>query len=87
MSKQMETKRPAASPGKAATTVTVDLGRLRIPGTTIRGDVDSFAVGLSNTVSAHADLISIIYSGRYTATEPQIVPFRVDAAIVGRVVR
>jgi cellulose synthase (UDP-forming) len=75
---------PPAGPG---TTITIGLGHLRMPGTIIRGDADSFAVGFSNTDSTRANLIRFIYSGRYSATVPQIVPLRVAAAILGRVVR
>jgi len=75
---------PPAGPGAA---VTVGLGRLRMPATIIRGDADSFAVGFSNTDSTRANLIRFVYSGRYSATVPQIVPLRVAAAILGRVVR
>ena len=67
--------------------MTIGLGSLRMPGTIIRGDADSFAVGFSNTDSTRANLIRFIYSGRYSATVPQIVPFRVAAAILGRVAR
>jgi cellulose synthase (UDP-forming) len=75
---------PPAAPG---VTVTIGLGHLRMPGTIIRGDRDSFAIGFANTDSTRADLIRFIYSGRYSATVPQIVPVRVAAAILGRVVR
>jgi cellulose synthase (UDP-forming) len=76
-----------APPAGLGATVTISLGSLHMPGTIVRGDTDSFAVGFSNADSTRANLIRFIYSGRYSATVPRIVPFRVAAAILGRVAR
>jgi cellulose synthase (UDP-forming) len=75
---------PPAGPGAI---VMIGLGNSRLSGTIIRGDADSFAVGFSNTDSTRANLVRFIYSGRYSATVPRIVPLRVAAAILGRVAR
>jgi hypothetical protein len=55
-----------------------------MPGTIIRGDTDSFAIGFGHTDGTRVNLIRFIYSGRYSATVRQIVPVRVAAAILGR---
>jgi cellulose synthase (UDP-forming) len=76
-----------ASPAEPGVTVTLGLGSLRMPGTIIRGDTGSFAIGFSNTDGTRANLVRLVYSGRYSATIPQIIPVRVAAAIFGRIVR
>ena len=75
---------PPADPGSA---VTVTLGRQRIAATIVRGGDDSFAVSFHDSDAARADLIRYVYSGRYSATVPRILPIRVAAAVISRVVR
>jgi cellulose synthase (UDP-forming) len=74
-------------PAAPGATVMVGLGHVRMPGTVIRSDANSFAIGFRHSGDTRADLIRFIYSGRYSATVPRIVPSRVAAAILGRVVR
>jgi cellulose synthase (UDP-forming) len=81
------TRCAGALPATPGATVTIGLGHLRMPGEVIRSDANSFAIGFRNTGDTRADLIRFIYSGRYSATVPRIVPARVAAAILGRVVR
>lgn len=75
------------APAEPGAVVTIGLGRLRMPGTINRCGADGFAVGFSNTDGTRADLIRFIYSGRYSATVPKIVPVRVAAAVLGRMIR
>jgi cellulose synthase (UDP-forming) len=75
------------SPAQAGASVTIGLSGSRMQGTIIRGDADSFAIGFNSTDSMRANLIRFIYSGRYSATVPRIVPVRIAVAILGRVVR
>ena len=48
---------------------------------------DEFAIHFDEVGSGRADLIRLIYSGRYSASVPRIEPARVAAAVLGRVMR
>jgi len=76
-----------AAPGKAGTIVTVALGSLRLSGKIVRSADDEFAIHFDEVASGHADLIRLIYSGRYSTAVPRIEPARVAAAVLGRVMR
>ncbi len=75
------------APGKPGTIVTVALGSLRLPGRIVRSADNEFAIHFDEVGSGRADLIRLIYSGRYSATVPRIEPARVAAAVLGRVMR
>jgi cellulose synthase (UDP-forming) len=76
-----------AAPGLPGTSVTVALGSLRLLGRIVRSADNEFAVHFDEAGSGRADLIRLIYSGRYSATVPRIEPARVAAAVLGRVMR
>jgi cellulose synthase (UDP-forming) len=76
-----------AAPAEPGAVVGISLDPLRLSGTIIRRGEDGFAVGFNHTLSTRADLIRFIYSGRYSANVLKIVPVRVAAAVLGRVMR
>ena len=78
---------PARRRAKPGTIVTVALGSLRVPGRIVRCAENEFAIHFDEDGSGRADLIRLIYSGRYSATVPRIEPARVAAAVLGRVMR
>jgi hypothetical protein len=53
----------------------------------VRSADDEFAIHFDEIGSGHADLIRLIYSGRYSTAVPRIEPARVAAAVLGRVMR
>jgi hypothetical protein len=53
----------------------------------VRCAEDEFAIHFDEVGSGRADLIRLIYSGRYSTTVPRIEPARVAAAVLGRVMR
>ena len=65
----------------------VDIGDLSLPATIVRRDVEDFAIRFDAVGAARADLIRLIYSGRYSASVLRIEPARVAAAIIGRAMR
>jgi cellulose synthase (UDP-forming) len=75
------------APAEPGAIVSISLDRLRMSGTIIRHGVDGFAVGFNHTRSTRAHLIRFIYSGRHSAAVLKIVPARVAAAVLGRVMR
>jgi cellulose synthase (UDP-forming) len=75
---------PAAKPGA---TVTITFEGIRALATIVRCGPDDFAVRFSDTDAARADLIRLIYSGRFSTTVTRIEPTRVAAAILKRVMR
>ena len=75
------------APGKPGTVVIVALGGLRLPGRIVRSADNEFAIHFDEVASGHADLIRLIYSGRYSTAVPRIEPARVAAAVLGRVMR
>jgi cellulose synthase (UDP-forming) len=67
--------------------VSVAIGDLRLPATIVRRGSDEFAVRFDAVGAARADLIRLIYSGRYSASVLHIEPARVAAAVIGRAMR
>jgi cellulose synthase (UDP-forming) len=75
------------APGKLGAIVTVALDSLRLPGRIVRCADNEFAVHFDEVASGRADLIRLIYSGRYSASVPRVEPVRIAAAVLGRVMR
>jgi PilZ domain-containing protein len=75
------------APGNTGDVVALSLRDLHIPATIVRCGKGEFAVVFSHAASTRTDLIRLVYSGRYSATVPRIEPFRVAAALFGRVMR
>ena len=63
------------------------LERRRLPATIVRCGPDEFAIRFDVVGAGRADLIRLIYSGRYSAAVPRIEPARVAAAVLTRVWR
>lgn len=68
-------------------TVTVAFEGLQLPATVVRRGAHDFAVRFEDVGAARADLIRLVYSGRYSAAIARIEPARVAAAVFGRVMR
>ena len=81
------TRLTGTAPAKPGAPVTVALGSLRVPGRIVRCAKSEFAIHFDEDGSGRADLIRLIYSGRYSAAVPRIAPGRVAAAVLGRVMR
>ena len=58
-----------------------------IRGTVLRTRADSYVVRFEETAETRAKLIRFVYSGRFSADVPRVVPARVAAATLGRVMR
>ena len=67
--------------------VAVAFEGLRLPATVVRRGTHDFAVRFDDVGTARADLIRLVYSGRYSAAIAHIEPGRVAAAVLGRVMR
>ncbi|MFN3744332.1 MAG: glycosyltransferase [Hyphomicrobiaceae bacterium] len=75
------------SPAPVGTGVTVVLDGMSIRGTLLRAGAESYVVRFEETAETKAKLIRFVYSGRFSADVPRIVPARVAAATLGRVMR
>jgi hypothetical protein len=53
----------------------------------VRRGTEEFAVRFDDVGAARAELIKLVYSGRYSASVERIEPTRVAAAVLGRVMR
>lgn len=73
--------------GREADTVVVEVSGLRLPATVVRRGTEEFAVRFDDVGAARAELIKLVYSGRYSASVERIEPGRVAAAVLGRVMR
>lgn len=67
--------------------VTVVLDGMSIRGTVLRVGAEDFVVRFEETAETKVDLIRFVYSGRFSADVPRIVPAHVAAATLGRVMR
>jgi cellulose synthase (UDP-forming) len=76
-----------AHTGETADNVVIDLEGLRLPGVVVRSTPHEFAVRFDDAGPARADLIRLVYSGRFSAGVLHIEPGRVAAAVLGRVLR
>jgi cellulose synthase (UDP-forming) len=75
---------PGLEPGAP---VQLAVAGLSLPATVVRsGDAD-FAVRFEEDGAARADLIRLVYSGRFSAGVAEIEPARVAAAVLGRAIR
>jgi cellulose synthase (UDP-forming) len=73
--------------GEPGTAVTIALDDARFPGRIVRCGRGEFAVRFDAIGAGRADLIRLIYSGRFSATVTQIKPAHLAAAVFGRVMR
>jgi cellulose synthase (UDP-forming) len=71
----------------AGSSVVVAFEGLSLPATVVRHTPNEFAVRFDHVGEARADLIKLVYSGRYSAAIANIEPRRVAAAVLGRVMR
>jgi cellulose synthase (UDP-forming) len=76
-----------ASPVACGSVVAVAFEGLELPAHVVRCGAHDFAVRFEEVGQARADLIRLVYSGRYSAAVERIEPARVAAAIFGRVMR
>jgi cellulose synthase (UDP-forming) len=76
-----------AAPALQGKSVTLVLDGMSIRGTVLRVGAEDFVVRFEETAETKAKLIRFIYSGRFSADVPRIVPARVAAATLGRVMR
>jgi cellulose synthase (UDP-forming) len=76
-----------AAPALQGKSVTLVLDGMSIRGTVLRVGTEDFVVRFEETAETKAKLIRFIYSGRFSADVPRIVPARVAAATLGRVMR
>jgi cellulose synthase (UDP-forming) len=67
--------------------VTFAFEGLRLPATVVRIGDRGFALRFDDAAAARADLIRLVYSGRFSASVSRIEPTRVAAAVIGRVMR
>jgi cellulose synthase (UDP-forming) len=74
----------AAGPGSE---IALGLAGLQLPARVMRCGADDFAVQFDEDGETRADLIRLVYSGRYSAAIARIEPGRVAAAVIGRVMR
>lgn len=75
------------APALQGKSVTLVLDGMSIRGTVLRVGAEDFVVRFEETAETKAKLIRFIYSGRFSADVPRIVPARVAAAALGRVMR
>jgi cellulose synthase (UDP-forming) len=75
---------PGLEPGAR---VEFAIAGLRLPATVVRSGESDFAVRFEDSGAARADLIRLVYSGRFTAGVAEIEPARVAAAVLGRAIR
>ncbi len=75
------------APAATGTSVTVVLDGMSIRGTVLRVASDDYVVRFEETAETKAKLIRFVYSGRFSADVPRIVPAHVVAATLGRVMR
>jgi cellulose synthase (UDP-forming) len=76
------------SPGlQSGTRVEFAIAGMRLPATVVRSGDSDFAVRFEEGGAARADLIRLVYSGRFSAGVAQIEPARVAAAVLGRAIR
>jgi cellulose synthase (UDP-forming) len=73
-----------AGPGSE---IALGLAGLQLPARDMRCGADDFAVQFDEDGETRADLIRLVYSGRYSAAIARIEPGRVAAAVIGRVMR
>jgi cellulose synthase (UDP-forming) len=76
-----------ASPALQGKSVTIVLDGMSIRGTILRVGREDFVVHFEETTETKIKLIRFVYSGRFSADVPKIVPARVAAATLGRVMR
>ena len=76
-----------AAPAALGTYVTVVLDGMSIRGSVLRIGSDDYVVRFEETAETKVKLIRFVYSGRFSADVPRIVPARVAAATLGRVMR
>ena len=69
------------------TAVTFAFEGLQLPATVVRHGEGQFALRFEDVGPARADLIRLVYSGRFSSSVSRIVPGRVAAAVLGRVMR
>jgi cellulose synthase (UDP-forming) len=74
----------AAEPGSE---IAMTVAGLRLPARVMRRGTHDFAVQFDDISETRADLIRLVYSGRYSAAIVRIEPGRVAAAMIGRVMR
>jgi len=67
--------------------VTLVLDGMSIRGTVLRVSGEDYVVRFEETAETRAKLIRFVYSSRFSADVPRIVPVRVAAATLGRVMR
>jgi len=75
------------APAAAGIGVTVVLDGMSIRGTVLRIGGDDYVVRFEETAETKTKLIRFVYSGRFSADVPRIVPAQVVAATLGRVMR
>jgi cellulose synthase (UDP-forming) len=73
--------------GEPGTIVMISFNGVHLPATIVRCGESDFAVRFDDSGTAHADLIRLIYSGRYSTTITSVEPMRVAAAVLERVMR
>ncbi len=76
-----------AAPAEQGRSVMLVLDGMSIRGTVLRVGAEDFVVRFEETAETKAKLIRFIYSGRFSADVPRIVPAHVVAATLGRVMR
>jgi cellulose synthase (UDP-forming) len=76
-----------ASPALQGRSVTIVLDGMSIRGTVLRVGAEDFVVRFEETIETKTKLIRFVYSGRFSADVPRIIPSRVAAATLGRVMR
>jgi cellulose synthase (UDP-forming) len=67
--------------------VEIALEGLQLPAVVVRRDAREFAVRFEDGAGARADLIRLVYSGRFSTSVHPIAPMRVAGAVLGRVLR
>lgn len=72
---------------EAGSDITVVYEGLQLPAKIVRCGEHDVAVRFDNADATRADLIRVVYSGRYSAAIERIEPAKVAAAILGRVMR
>jgi len=74
-------------PAPQGSGVTIVLDGMSIRGTILRAGAQDYVVHFEESAETKAKLIRFVYSGRFSADVPRIVPARVAAATLGRVMR
>jgi cellulose synthase (UDP-forming) len=75
------------APAVSGALLSIAFDGMQLPAHISRCGTSDFAIRFADDAATRAELVRLIYSGRYAATVPAIVPRHVAAAVLGRAMR